>query len=71
MVVLLEAEGDPGENAADPGADGWSEGFVLANGQYDEYPDEDTVPVGAALGIIGHIVATGDWPADAPRVIDR
>ncbi|MFJ3861378.1 hypothetical protein ACIPRL_34755 [Streptomyces sp. NPDC090085] len=44
MVMLLEEEGDPGEHAVDPGAKGSSGGFVLSNGQDDEYPDEDTVP---------------------------
>src|SRR5689334_2235136 len=45
MVVLLDGEGDPGEHAIDPGADGSSSsGYVLANGQNDEYPDNDTVP---------------------------
>ena len=44
MVMLLDGEGDPGGHAVDPGADGLSDGFVLANGQNDEYPNEDTVP---------------------------
>src|SRR5690242_13079122 len=48
MVMLLEAEGDPGEHAVEPGAVGSSEGFLLSNGQHDEYPDEDTVPIGEA-----------------------
>ncbi|MFD0369695.1 hypothetical protein [Streptomyces sp. NPDC127114] len=40
MVMLLEEEGDPGEHATDPGAQGSSGGFTLSNGQNDEYPDE-------------------------------
>ncbi|PZT71733.1 MULTISPECIES: hypothetical protein [unclassified Streptomyces] len=71
MVVLMEGEGDPGEHAVDPGAEGWSDGFVLANGQDDEYPDEDTVPVREAFRLVEHIVATGAWPDDAHWVADR
>ncbi|GGZ37460.1 hypothetical protein [Streptomyces poonensis] len=71
MVMLLDGEGDPGEHAVDPGADGWSEGFVLSNGQHDAYPDEDTVPIGEAFRIVEHIVSTGSWPADARWVADR
>lgn len=69
-VMLLEAEGDPGSHAVDPGAEGSSDGLVLANGQADEYPDEDTVPVDEALGLVEHIVRTGSWPADACWVAD-
>ncbi|CAL9657491.1 hypothetical protein [Streptomyces sp. Tu 3180] len=71
MVMLLDGEGDPGEHAADPGARGSSGGFVLADGQHDEYPDEDTVPIGEAFRIVDHIVGGGSWPADAHRVSDR
>ncbi|MFD9052664.1 hypothetical protein [Streptomyces zaomyceticus] len=71
MVMLLEEEGDPGEHAVDPGAEGASEGFVLSNGQHDEYPDQDTVPIGEAFGLVEHIVGRGSWPAEASRVVDR
>jgi hypothetical protein len=71
MVMLLDGEGDPGEHAVDPGADGFSDGFVLANGQDDEYPDEDTVPLEEALRIVGHIVGEGAPPPDAPWKVDR
>lgn len=71
MVMLLEDEGDPGEHAVTPGAEGSSNGFVLSNGQDDEYPDADTVPMDEALRIVAHIVSTGSWPTDAPRVVDR
>ncbi|MFB7289728.1 hypothetical protein [Actinacidiphila glaucinigra] len=71
MVILLEGEGDPGEHAVDPEAVGSSEGFVLSKGQHDAYPDEDTVPLSEAFGLVEHIVGTGSWPANAPRVIDR
>lgn len=71
MVVLLEGDGDPGEHAVDPAAAGTSGGFVLANGQHDEYPDQDTVPIGDALDIVAHIVSTGSWPPHARWVTDR
>ncbi|MFE3016923.1 hypothetical protein [Streptomyces sp. NPDC059256] len=71
MVMLLAGAGDPGEHAVDPGADGWSDGFLLANGQDDEYPDEDTVPLAAAFRIVAHILAEGSPPPDAPWSIDR
>ncbi|TRV80456.1 hypothetical protein FKN01_06840 [Streptomyces sp. 130] len=71
MVMLLDREGDPGEHAVDPGADGESDGFVLANGQDDEYPDQDTVPLAEGLRIVECIVGTGAWPADARWVVDR
>ncbi|MFG2899771.1 hypothetical protein ACGFZH_22145 [Streptomyces zaomyceticus] len=71
MVMLLEEEGDPGEHAVDPGAEGSSCGFVLSNGQHDEYPDQDTVPLGEAFRLVEHIVGTGSWPADARWVVDR
>ncbi|ACU35863.1 hypothetical protein Amir_1915 [Actinosynnema mirum DSM 43827] len=73
MVLLLEHEGDPGEHAVDPDVDpdGWSDGYELANGQSDEYPDADTVPLAEALRIVEHVVAGGSWPADARWVVDR
>ncbi|WP_309243827.1 hypothetical protein [Streptomyces sp. CAI-85] len=71
MVVLLEDGDDPGEHAVDPGAQGSSKGFVLSNGQDDEYPDQDTVPILEACRLVKQIVATGSWPADAHWVADR
>ncbi|WP_225803310.1 hypothetical protein [Streptomyces sp. NK15101] len=65
MVMLLAEEGDPGEHAVDPGAEGSSDGFVLSNGRDDEYPDQDTVPIHEAFELVEHIVGTGSWPADA------
>ncbi|MFG2403135.1 hypothetical protein ACGFR8_02155 [Streptomyces brevispora] len=71
MVMLLEDESDPGEQAVDSGAQGSSDGFVLSNGQDDEYPDHDTVPIVEAFRLVEHIVDTGSWPADARWVVDR
>jgi hypothetical protein len=71
MVMLLDGEGDPGEHAVDPGADGFSDGFVLSNGQDDEYPNEDTVPLPQALRIVRHIITHGNAPADAAWRVDR
>ncbi|MGW1549094.1 hypothetical protein [Streptomyces sp. NPDC002346] len=71
MVMLLDREGDPGEHAVDPGAEGWSSGFILANGQGDEYADEDTVPVAEAFQIVHHILSVGGPPADTAWAVDR
>ncbi|MFJ8964661.1 hypothetical protein ACIRG5_35245 [Lentzea sp. NPDC102401] len=59
MVMLLDGEGDPGEHATDPEATGSSGGFVLSNGQNDEYPDTDTVPIDEALRLVEHVVREG------------
>ncbi|WP_435190935.1 hypothetical protein [Streptomyces sp. bgisy126] len=71
MVMLLEEEGDPGEHAVDLGAQGASGGFILSNGQHDQIPDEDTVPIRKAFRLVEHIVGTGSRPADARRAVDR
>ena len=71
MVMLLQSDGDPGEHATIPGALGMSEGFVLDNGQHDAYPNEDTVPLEAALGIVGHILATGAPQRGTAWSVDR
>ncbi|MFB7429552.1 hypothetical protein ACFC8F_16875 [Streptomyces hydrogenans] len=71
MVMLLNDETDPGEHALSPGASSSSSGFVLANGQHDEYPDEDTVLLPEAMRIISHILTTSAPPSDAAWSIDR
>ncbi|XVQ10993.1 hypothetical protein ACQP1W_52320 [Spirillospora sp. CA-255316] len=71
MVMLLEGDGDPGEYAVDPDAGGWSEGFVLENGQHDSYPNETTVPLEEAFRIVGHILTFGSPPAGAAWAVDR
>lgn len=72
MVMLLEhRDGDPGEHAVDPAGAGTSGGFVLEDGQVDEYDDRDTVPMGEALRIVAHLVAEGVPPVDASWQVDR
>ncbi|MEU2632984.1 hypothetical protein, partial [Kitasatospora sp. NPDC007106] len=71
MVLLLDPEGDPGGHAVDPLAAGRSTGFVLTNGQHDEYPDTETVPLPEGLRIVGHVLATGVPPVDADWSDDR
>ncbi|MFE7243821.1 hypothetical protein [Streptomyces sp. NPDC057580] len=71
MVILLDGEGDPGAHASDPGAEDWSDGFILENGQNDEYPDEDTVLLSEAFRIVRHIIVKGTPPADAAWTVDR
>jgi hypothetical protein len=72
MVLLMEGfEGDPGEHAIDPTASGVSGGFVLENGQVDDYEDRDTVVLPEALRILRHLLADGVQPADATWQVDR
>ncbi|MFJ1792568.1 Imm1 family immunity protein [Kitasatospora griseola] len=71
MVMLLDGPGDPGGHAVDPGADGWSDGYLLANGQHDEYPDEDTVPLDRALRLVRHLLDTGAPPPGTPWSADH
>jgi hypothetical protein len=44
---------------------------VPAVGQRDEYPNEDTVPIGEAFKIVDHIVSNGSRPPGARWVADR
>ncbi|RKE22092.1 hypothetical protein [Streptomyces sp. TLI_171] len=71
MILLLDGDDDPGEHAIDPGADGHSGGFILANGQHDQYLDHDTLPLAQALRIVSHILTTGAPPTDATWTVDR
>ncbi|MER7419173.1 Imm1 family immunity protein [Micromonospora peucetia] len=74
MVMLLEGAGDPGEHAVDPEAEDpeeFGDGYTLANGQDDEYPNGETVPFDSALMAVEHIVRTGSWPAETHWVSDR
>ena len=72
MVMLLEhSDGDPGEHAIHPAGVGSSGGFVPENGQVDDYPDRDTVPMGEALQILVHLVGEGVPPSDASWQVDR
>jgi hypothetical protein len=57
MVALLDESGDPGEHMVDPGASGMATGFMLDNGQIDEYANADTVPLEQALVCIAALVA--------------
>jgi hypothetical protein len=71
LVALLDDEDDPGRHAVDPGSDGYSSGFVLANGQHDEYSNQDTVPLPEALRIVRHVLTEASPPADTTWMIDR
>ncbi|MFI1170027.1 hypothetical protein [Streptomyces melanogenes] len=64
MVMLLDGEAGSGEHVVAPGAEGVSDGFILENGQNDEYPDTDTVTLGEALRIVQHVLAHGGPPPD-------
>ena len=72
MVMLLrDDQGDPGEHATDPQGEGSSGGFVLDNGQSDEYSDRDTVPTKDALRIVSHLLTEGVPPVNASWQVDR
>ena len=71
MVMLMEHDGDPGQHAVDPSGVGSSDGYLLENGQADEYFDRDTVPLAVALRIIAYLVSTGVPPKDVPWQVDR
>ncbi|MFJ5921803.1 hypothetical protein ACIQF6_04240 [Kitasatospora sp. NPDC092948] len=69
-VMLLDGPDGPGGHTVDPGANGRSGGYLLANGQADEYPDEDTVPLDRALRLVRHLLDVGAPPPDAPCSYD-
>lgn len=71
MVVLMNGEGEAGEHAVDETALGSSGGFVLENGQLDEYADEDTVPLDLGLRIVASVVEYGTPPPDVGWRVDR
>lgn len=61
MVMLMEADGSAG-HAIDDGAQGMSSGYLLENGQEDEYADRDTLTVPDALCMIEWILTHGAAP---------
>lgn len=69
MVVLIDHEGDAGQHLGDPTGAGVSGGYVLDNGQVDEYPDRDTVEFATALDVVRAVVSGS--PASVTWVSDR
>ena len=63
MIMLTGLGGESG-HATDPLADGLSGGFLLDNGQEDEYRDRDTVALPRALAVIDHILTRSGPPAE-------
>lgn len=70
LVMLLDGADDPGSHAVSVGSAGASGGFVLADGQCDTYPDQDTVPLDEAFRIVRHLIGTGLPPTDTGWVVD-
>ncbi|WP_454294114.1 hypothetical protein [Salana multivorans] len=69
MVMLLARSDGTGGHAINPTATGSSAGYLLENGQEDEYADHDTVPLPTAFALIEHIGVHGtpphqDWQTD-------
>ena len=53
MVMLMGADGSAG-HAIDDGAQGTSGGYLLENGQEDEYADRDTLALPDALSAVSY-----------------
>ncbi len=70
MVKLMGADGSAG-HAIDDGAQGTSGGYLLENGQEDEYADRDTLALPDALPVVEWILIHGaapeiGWKIDVP-----
>lgn len=70
MVMLMCADGSAG-HAIDDGAQGTSCGYLLENGQEDEYADRDTLALPDALSVVEWILIHGaapeiGWSVDVP-----
>ncbi|WP_258879505.1 hypothetical protein [Corynebacterium glutamicum] len=67
-ITLIEPNGTSG-HAIDPQAGKGSRGgFLLDNGQEDEYDDVDTVTIPDALNVIGYILTHGTPPQEGWKV---
>ena len=64
VMIMLTGLGGESGHATDPLADGLSGGFLLDNGQEDEYRDRDTVALPRALAVIDHILTRSAPPAE-------
>lgn len=64
MMIMLTGLGGESGHATDPLANGPSGGFLLDNGQEDEYQDRDTVALPRALSVIDHILTYSAPPAE-------
>jgi hypothetical protein len=71
LVMLLDEPGDPGEHAVEPGATGTQGGYLLDNGQQDNYSNADTVPLEEALEIVRDIVDHDRPPTNSQWHDDR
>lgn len=67
-ITLIEPKGTSG-HAIDPQAGKGSRGgFLVDNGQEDEYDDVDTVTIPDALNVIGYILTHGTPPQEGWKV---
>jgi hypothetical protein len=71
MLILMDDEDDAGEHAVDADVEGWSDGFLLLNGQNDRYANRDTVEFGVGIESLRRIIDTGTWPEYVRRGSDR
>jgi hypothetical protein len=72
LLMLLDHDGDAGEHLSDPsGSDEPVAGFVLANGQADQYAERDTVPLDRALDVLRALIDGGEMRVEHRWMIDR
>lgn len=69
MITLIEPNGASGHATDTQAGKGSRGGFLLDNGQEDEYDDVDTVAIPDALNVIAYILTLGtppqeDWKVD-------
>lgn len=64
MVMLLDDPEDSGWHATSPGSTAISTGYIIEDGQNDEYADADTVPLDRGLEVIRQILRTGQPPIE-------
>jgi len=71
-IVLLDHDGDAGQHLSDPlGGDEPVAGFVLANGQVDQYAGRDTVALDSALDVLRALIDGREVRAEHRWTIDR
>lgn len=72
LLMLLDHDGDAGQHLSDPlGGDEPVAGFVLANGQVDQYAGRDTVALDSALDVLCALIDGREMRAEHRWTIDR
>jgi hypothetical protein len=72
LLMVLDHVEDAGEHLVDEASDEVeSTGYVLENGQVDDYADRDTVPLASALAALREVIDADPAVAARPWVSDR